>query len=67
MTPTTSVQLVEAKQLPPIPIIESAYVVIELSRRTKLLNAFRSEESAKRYLTQVKEENTAFANPPAVL
>ncbi len=46
---------------------DSAFVVVELARRVRVLKAFRNEEQAKRYLRQVNEDNANFAKPPAVI
>jgi len=46
---------------------EPVYVILELGHRTKLLKAFRDENTAKKHLTQVKEDNADFGNPPPVL
>ena len=73
MTRTTSIDTVEPRPQPTLSAVElgrnpdSAYVVLEFSRKTKLLKAFRSETDAKRYLKTIKEDNASFGSPPVVL
>ncbi len=73
MNLTTSLETVELKSPPTNNIIElkrepeSIFVVVEFGRRNKTLIAFRSEELAKRHLSELKEYNANFANPPPVI